>query len=542
MEEILRILQQIQSYLIYEPEAPLIFNTGLFLVLFVIFYAFYIGTQQHKTFRVIYVLAFSLFFYYKSSGLFFGLLIVSTVWDYFLGLGIEACREKQRVPRFILLMLSMVGNLGLLFYFKYSNLFIESYNQLTGAGIAPLDLILPVGISFYTFQTMSYSIDVYRGELKAEKNILDFAFFVSYFPQLVAGPIVRAKDFLPQIRADLTLTKKDMGMGFWLILVGLLKKAIISDYISSNFVDRIFANPLQYSGAENLLAVYGYTLQIYCDFSGYSDMAIGLALLMGFTLTPNFNAPYQSLSVTEFWKRWHISLSTWLRDYLYISLGGNRGGSFGSVFFMLVFMAVFYLLWPNPILLIIYAVVTLVTALLLFLGGAKTRIQIFTYMNLMVTMLLGGFWHGAAWRFVIWGALHGGALALERLMKPLIGRWKKYWLMKLLGWFLTFNFVAFCWIYFRAATFEDANNVIWQIANNMNFALIPTVAQGYYNVFILLGIGYLIHFFPAGFERWLQRCFIAIPWIFQALLLAIYIWLVIQIAGTEIHPFIYFQF
>lgn len=539
MEE---ILQQLLEYLNYDPAAPLIFNTGLFLVLFTAFYAVYILTKNQKSFRIIYVLLFSLFFYYKSSGLYFFLLIASTVWDYFLGLAMHRCDENQRTKRTLFLILSMIGNLGMLGFYKYSGLLTATINNLTGAEIPVLDLVLPVGISFFTFQTMSYSIDVYRRDLKPSKDILEFAFFVSFFPQLVAGPIVRAKDFLPQIRESLGLDKKELGYAFWLIIGGLFKKAIISDYISVNFVDRVFANPLQYSGAENLLAVYGYTIQIYCDFSGYSDMAIGLALLMGFRLPPNFNAPYQSLSVTEFWRRWHISLSSWLRDYLYISLGGNRKGSFGSIFFILVFAALFYMLWPTYLLLLIYVAVGIIALLYANFGGESAKNQVFTYLNLSVTMLLGGLWHGASWRFVVWGALHGGALALERMFKPLTKRWKGNILMKALGWFWTFHFVAFCWIYFRAPSFNDANSIIWQIAYNLDFAMLGTVITGYYKVFILLGIGYLIHFFPPKFEKWLETNFSLSPWPVQAVALAFYIWLTIQIAGTEVHPFIYFQF
>lgn len=538
----MEIISYILEQLSYKDNAPMIFNSGLFLVLFIIFYALYIGTQHLKTFRVVYVLLFSLFFYYKSSGLFFFLIIASTVWDYFLGLAIERCRSDKKTERLIYLLLSMVGNLGLLFYFKYSNLFIDSVNQLSGSSISHLDLILPVGISFYTFQTMSYSIDVYRGVLKAERNILDFAFFVSFFPQLVAGPIVRAKDFLPQIREKLSLSKVEMGTAYWLILTGLFKKAVISDYISTNFVDRVFANPMLYSGAENLLAVYGYSIQIYCDFSGYSDMAIGIALLMGFRLPENFNAPYQSSSITEFWRRWHISLSSWLRDYLYISLGGNRGGSFGSVFFILVFMALFYMLWPGFILLGIYSVIIIIGGWTLFFGTDKARMNLFNYLNLMVTMLLGGLWHGASWRFVLWGAMHGAALALEKLIKPLIDPAKKYWLFKIGAWFLSFHFVAFCWIYFRAHSFESANQLIAQIGLNMDFSLIPTVITGYWKVFLLMGIGYLIHFYPPKLEAWMKQQFIKIHWALQSVLLAFFIWIVIQMAGTEIHPFIYFQF
>ena len=535
-------LNYILDQLAYKENQPLIFNTGLFFLLFVIFYAIYIGTQHLKTFRVLYVLAFSLFFYYKSSGVFFLLLIVSTVWDFYLSIGIENCGSKQKTKRFLLLLLSLVGNLGLLFYFKYTNLFIDSFNLLSGNNYNTLDLILPVGISFYTFQTMSYTIDVYRADMKAERNIFDFAFFVSFFPQLVAGPIVRAKDFIPQIREKLSLDKIEMGTAIWFILAGLIKKAIISDYISTNFVDRVFINPSMYSGAENLLAVYGYTIQIYCDFSGYSDMAIGLALLMGFKLPPNFNAPYQSLSVTEFWRRWHISLSTWLRDYLYVPLGGNRGGSFGSIFFILIFMGVFYMLMPGTLLLIIYAVMIVCAALIIFIGKEKARAKFFNYLNLMVTMLLGGFWHGASWRFVVWGALHGGALALEKLIKPITGKINKYWPVKLVGWFLTFHFVAFCWIYFRASSFDTANQVISQIGTNMDFSLIPTIIMGYWKVFILLGIGYLIHFYPPRFENWMKKQFVRLHWSLQSVAMAILIWILIQVAGTEIHPFIYFQF
>ena len=532
----------ILEQLTYKENQPMIFNTGLFFVMFVIFYAVYIGTQHLKTFRVIYVLAFSWFFYYKCSGIFFLLLIASTFWDFYLSIGIERCRSEHKTRRFLLLLLSLLGNLGLLFYFKYSNLLIDSINQLSGNNYSHLDLILPVGISFYTFQTMSYTIDVYRGVMKAERNIFDFGFFVSFFPQLVAGPIVRAKEFIPQIKEKLSLDKTEMGMAIWLILCGLLKKGIISDYISTNFVDRVFINPTLYSGAENLLAVYGYTIQIYCDFSGYSDMAIGIALLMGFKLPPNFNAPYQSLSVTEFWRRWHISLSTWLRDYLYVPLGGNRGGSFGSIFFILVFMGVFYMLMPGMLLLIIYAVMIVVGTLIFFLGKEKGRASFFNYLNLMVTMFLGGFWHGASWRFVVWGALHGGALALEKLIKPITGKINKYWPVKIIGWFLTFHFVTFCWIYFRASSFDTANQVISQIGTNMDFGLIPSIISGYWKVFILLGIGYLIHFYPPRFENWMQKQFTRMHWSLQSVAMAVMIWILIQVAGTEIHPFIYFQF
>lgn len=247
---------------------------------------------------------------------------------------------------------SLTINLGLLCYFKYTNFLGDFFASLTGGTFTAMDIFLPVGISFFTFQSLSYTIDVYRKEITPLTNLLDYAFYVSFFPQLVAGPIVRARDFIPQIRRPLFVSGEMFGRGIFLIVSGLFKKAVISDYISINFVERIFDNPTLYSGVENLMGVYGYALQIYCDFSGYSDMAIGIALLLGFHFNMNFDSPYKSASITEFWRRWHISLSSWLRDYLYISLGGNRKG------------------------------------------------KIRQYANLIITMFLGGLWHGASWNFV----------------------------------------------------------------------------------------------------------------------------------------------
>ena len=315
----------------------------------------------------------------------------------------------QPWKRKLLVVCSLCINLGLLCYFKYTNFFYEMLAPLWHGQFEPLDIFLPVGISFFTFQSLSYTIDVYRRDLKPLTNLLDYVFYVSFFPQLVAGPIVRARDFIPQIRQPLFVSSEMFGQGIFFIVSGLFKKAVISDYISVNFVERIFDNPGLYSGLENLFGVYGYALQIYCDFSGYSDMAIGIALLLGFRFPLNFDSPYKSDSVTDFWHRWHISLSSWLRDYLYISLGGNRKG------------------------------------------------KIRTYINLILTMLLGGLWHGASWNFVVWGGLHGVALALHKFFRNLLGRPKQYRSRRVRKFFavvLTFHFVCFCWIFFRNSTFE----------------------------------------------------------------------------------------
>lgn len=487
-------VEQVQSWITYDPKHPILFNTGLFLGLFLLFYPIYILTTKSKTFtlRNIYVFAFSLFFYYKSSGIYFCLLLFSGVVDYNIAKLLH--NEVKQGYRKFYLVLSVILNLGFLGYFKYTNFILENYNLLTNNHFEFQRLILPVGISFYTFQSMSYIIDIYRKELQPTKNILDYMFFVSFFPQLVAGPIVRASEFLPQIYKKITLSRTDVNHALFLIIGGLIKKTVISDYISLNFVDRVFDSPKLYTAFENLMATYGYTIQIYCDFSGYSDMAIGIALLMGFKLSVNFRTPYKSASVTEFWRRWHISLSTWLRDYLYISLGGNRKGKFR------------------------------------------------TYVNLFLTMLLGGLWHGASWKFIIWGVLHGLALVVERLVNSVVKLPKNIftWIISVI---LTFHFVVFCWIFFRAKDFATAFELIDKI-RELQFR--PNewwvILQGYENVFIVMLIGYIWHFLPSKWIGGLRWTFDKMPIVVKALILALTFWLVYATSTSGPQPFIYFQF
>ena len=373
MESLREIIDRVLPLLSYDPQAPMLFSSGLFLFLFAAFAFFYGFMRRTPALRIWYVIAFSLYFYYKSSGIYLLLLVGVSVSDFWIGRAIAhvSSRRAQRA----LVALSIAADLAVLGYFKYTNFFIEIARDLFGAGFLEFqNIFLPVGISFFLFQSLSYTIDIYRGSLKPVDRWGDYLFYLSFFPQLVAGPIVRARDFLVQIRQNPIAVSREMfGTGIYLIAIGLFKKAVISDYISLNFVDRIFDDPALYSGMECLAAVYGYALQIYCDFSGYSDMAIGLALLLGFRFPKNFDAPYHSATITEFWRRWHISLSMWLRDYLYISLGGNRKG------------------------------------------------RLRTYFNLLVTMVLGGLWHGAAIRFVLWGTLHGVALALGRPRRQSLG-------------------------------------------------------------------------------------------------------------------------
>lgn len=479
----------------YDPEAPLIFSSGLFLWLFAAFLVVYTLLQRKHTGRLLFVTLFSYYFYYKSSGTYFYLLALVTVWDFFTALLMHRTESKLGRKAWVFLSISM--NLGLLGYFKYTNFLGGAIASLMGGQFTALDIFLPVGISFFTFQSLSYTIDVYRREIPPLKNFLDYAFFVSFFPQLVAGPIVRARDFIPQIRKPLYVSQEMFGRGVFLILVGLFKKAIISDYISVNFVERIFDNPTLYSGVENLMGVYGYALQIYCDFSGYSDMAIGIALLLGFHFNLNFNSPYKSASVTEFWRRWHISLSSWLRDYLYISLGGNRHGKFRQ------------------------------------------------YLNLFITMFLGGLWHGASWNFILWGSFHGIALALHKAWMTVTKRKngeERHGFRRVLGVVVTFHFVCFCWIFFRNADINNSMDMLGQIFTTFRPQLFPQLVEGYWRVFALMVLGFLLHFAPDSWENAFCRGVIRLPFLGKAVMMVAMIYLVIQMKSSEIQPFIYFQF
>jgi len=421
--------------------------------------------------------------------------------------------SRRKFVRKIWVVISLVVNLGMLAYFKYTGFITTAINDIAGLNIPQQDwlavfsnnsfgtnfnvnsILLPVGISFFTFQTISYTIDVYRKKTYPVKNILDFGFYVSFFPQLVAGPIVRASEFIPQLYQKFNLSRREWSHALFLIVAGLIKKIIVSDFIGVNFVDNIFASPGAYSGLENLLAVYGYGLQIYCDFSGYTDIAIGIALILGFRLPVNFNSPYKAKNISDFWRRWHISLSRWLKDYLYISLGGNRKG--------------------------------------------KLR----TNINLLVTMLLGGLWHGASWRFILWGGLHGAGLIIH-----------KFWVRirstgscgskvgSILSIILTFNFVAFCWILFRAENIETVRIILERIFTSFNPGELSVMLGSYSNVLIVMLTAYIIHFLPESVKESYRGLFISMPVIIQMVVVYFIAIALYNIQLTDIQPFIYFRF
>jgi len=497
--------------LTYNPNEPLLFTQLVFWIFFAVLLLGYSLLYKSNRLRNIYLFVFSLFLYYKSGGFFFSLLLFSTVSDYLFGLGIG--KYKNKLPRLILVTCSIVVNLGMLAYFKYSyfvteninNIFNTNFevinhlavvtNNIFGSGFNISQIILPVGISFFTFQTISYSVDVYRNKLNPVKNILDFGFYVSFFPQLVAGPIVRAAEFIPQLYRQYKLTYNEFSYALFLIMNGLVKKMVISDYISINFVDRVFAQPELYSGFENLMAVYGYSIQIYCDFSGYTDIAIGTALLLGFRLPVNFNSPYKATNITDFWRRWHISLSTWLRDYLYIPLGGNRNG--------------------------------------------KIRQSI----NLMITMLLGGLWHGAHFKFIIWGGIHGLALGVDKIKNYYFpSKSKKNKLFHFFNVFFTFQTVCLAWVFFRADNMDAVNIMLDKIFYGWDISLLPQMIIAYKEVFLIMLVAYVIHWLPANFKEIYRGWFIKTSIVLKVLIIVVIIFIIYQFHSAEVQPFIYFQF
>ncbi|NMC38880.1 MAG: MBOAT family protein [Bacteroidales bacterium] len=495
----------------YNPEEPFIFSGPVFWIFFLLMLGGYSLVYKRLDIRNLYLFLISIYFYFKTGGLFLILLVIVTLIDYFCGISIYKSGTRSR--RKIFLLISIFSNIGILAYFKYTGFFIHAFNDIFGTSFQVRDflavfsnklmgtsfnvgnIILPVGISFFTFQSLSYTIDVYRGKLEPVRSVIDFGFYVSFFPQLVAGPIVRASEFIPQIKTEYHLTKREFSHAMFLISKGLIKKIIISDFIAVNFVDRVFDIPTAYSGFENLIAIYGYGLQIYCDFSGYTDIAIGLALILGFRLPVNFNSPYKAHGITDFWKRWHISLSRWLKDYLYIPMGGNRKGKF------------------------------------------RTNI------NLMLTMLIGGLWHGADIRFIIWGGLHGLGLITDKFFTRIFGsRTGTGRFVKPLSVFLTFQFVSFCWIFFRAVDMDHAGIMLSQIFENFLPASLENILKVYGTVFSLIAAGYLIHFLPDKVKEFYRGIFINIPIAVQMVIIFAVGLLLYQMRAYDVLPFIYFRF
>lgn len=468
----------------------------LFLYLPIVLFLYYITPLKWRNLLLLLV---NLVFYAWGEPVYILIMFLSIGIDYTHGMLVEKYKRRgnDRGARWAVAS-SVIFNLALLFFFKYWD-FVAGSLQAIGFSFMPkLGLSLPIGISFYTFQTMSYTIDVYRDDAKVQRSLVNFGTFVTLFPQLIAGPIIKYKDLGDQIDHR-THSPEQFASGVQIFVVGLAKKVLLANNIGKLW-DTILALPArELTTAGAWLGVAAFAFQLYFDFSGYSDMAVGLGRMLGFEFMRNFNYPYIAKSVTEFWRRWHISLSTWLRDYLYISLGGNRKG------------------------------------------------RIRTYGNLLLTMLLGGLWHGAAVRFILWGGLHGAALALHKLWMALVPGAKAtgaqmHWWSRAAGMLLTFNIVCLGWLMFRAESMQTVSLMLHQIFENFNAAMIPQVVTGYAAVFALIAAGYILHLLPSAVDAVAQRIVVHAPLVLQVLMAAAMIWCVMQIKSSDIQPFIYFQF
>ncbi|HRH68588.1 MAG TPA: MBOAT family O-acyltransferase [Flavobacteriales bacterium] len=542
----------------YDPTSPLIFTRFFFWGFFLVVLAVLSVVYKQSALRIGWLTLASLFFYWKTSGIFVGLLSFSIAMDHFIAKASAASPEARRKK--LLLALSITVNLLLLCYFKYAHFVVDTINTTFGTTFEAVNyfarvanaawdahfienkVLLPVGISFYTFHCISYQVDVYRGHVQPVRHITDFAFYVSFFPALVAGPIIRASVFLPQMVKEFSLTRAQFGMAVFWILNGLLKKMLIGDYIAVNFIDRVFSDPMRFTGFENLMAAFGYSLQVYADFSGYTDIAIGLSLLLGFTLPANFDSPYKARSTAEFWKRWHISLSTWLRDYLYIPMGGNRGGSLFSWIMTSIVLAVFVLLTGNLMLPFVFLIVGAALAIVARLWP-PFRNMITTNINLMLTMLIGGLWHGASWMFVIWGGLNGIGLLIYKGWSR-ISPWNKsdHWFARFQAIAITFSFITFTRFWFRSPTLENVKLMLGQIGGDFGWHLAGDVLWGFRSVFAMMLLGFVVHWLPTSTKQWYRERFSALPLWAMAVACIVVVGVIYQTLTAEAVPFIYFQF
>jgi alginate O-acetyltransferase complex protein AlgI len=457
---------------------------------------------------------------------------------------------------------TVIFNILILAYFKYAYFFTSSFNEMfhtdveifnhfarwgngfMGEGSFVERIILPVGVSFFTFQSISYVVDIYRKEIEPVKHFFDYTFFVTFFPQLVAGPIVRARDFIPQLHKRYRLTNTDFSWAVIQIVKGLIKKIILADYIAIHFIDKVADAPEAYPGFVSILAMWGYSLQIYGDFSGYTDMAIGISRLMGFKLLENFNSPYKATSVADFWRRWHKSLGSWLRDYLYIPLGGNRTGGIGTyvasffIFLFLLFITGWYeLIFVYAGLIVLYLIGVLV------IPNFKKLIH--RDLNLIITMVVGGLWHGASENFVIWGVMNGLALVIYNYWKkfspyesrtgPIVHFWKI---------FITFNFITFTRIWFRLEDDGQPALMLNQIWHHFDYSwdVLVKVIQTYNSVFVVMILGFLVHWLPQRIKDAWELRFETMTLPFKAFSVVVILILMYQAVSDVSKPFVYFQF
>ncbi len=553
-------MERLHEIFSFAPMSSMTFNRLDFWLFFIFIMMLFSMLHKHQLMRSIFITIVSLFLYYKTSGLFVLLLGLSIIVNY--GLGKWIFQQTKDSARKWIIAFSAVFNVFFLAYFKYAYFFTESYNKLFqtdfkimnqfavwgngffGDGTFETTILLPAGVSFFTFQSISYVVDIYRKEIEPVKNFWDYAFYVTYFPHVIMGPIVRARDFIPQIYMPFQLNKKVFSESVFLIVKGLFKKIILADYIAVHFIDKVVDSPEAYPGFVSVMAMWGYSLQIYGDFSGYTDVAIGLSRLMGFELLPNFNSPYKANSVADFWRRWHISLGSWLRNYMYIPLGGNKKGTVGTyiailiIFIFLIFITGWYeLIFVYIGLMALYGIAVLISP------AVKTFMH--RDLNLLITMIIGGLWHGPSQNFVIWGAMNGAALVIYNYWKKISPYENKSWLIvhfwKIL---ITFNFITFTRIWFRLKEDGAPNKMLDRIFNHFDFdwTVLGTVLWSFGTVFILIGVGFILHWLPQRMKDGGVAAFAKLPMVVQMIGIALAILFMYQAVSDSFKPFVYLEF
>ena len=553
-------MNRLQELFSFQQQESLLFTRLDFWIFFLMVMLVFVFIHKKYLLRSIFLTAVSLFFYFKTSGNFVLLLGTMLLLNYFLGLLVDRA-QKIGFQR-LWLTIGVALNLSGLAYFKYAYFFTEAFNaqfgtdfnvvnqfavwgnELFGKGSFVDKILIPIGVSFFTFHNISYLVDIARKEIQAAKSFFDYALYVTYFPHLIAGPIVRARDFLPQVNAPYQLSKFDFSWSLWMIGKGLLKKLIFADYIAVQFIDKVLDAPETYPGFVGLIAMFAYSLQIYADFSGYTDMAIGVSKLMGFTLLENFNSPYKALSVGDFWRRWHKSLSSWLRDYLYIPLGGNQKGSVGTYIMTAVILGFLYFITGWLTLFYVYGGLTLLYLLLWQLYAPFRKVAV-RDLNLLITMVIGGLWHGASQNFVVWGAMNGIALVFYNYWKKISPYEKSnLWLIRAWRILLTLSFITFTRIWFRLPEADQPLIYLTHLTQHFDWSLSTwfIVWNTYQVVFYLLILGFITHWLPQKWKDGTVQFYAKWPMPLQALSFALAVFILFQAVSDSFKAFVYFQF
>ncbi|MDP2304383.1 MAG: MBOAT family O-acyltransferase [Ignavibacteria bacterium] len=485
---------------LYNPRDPILFGSSFFLFFFALVLFFQFSFRNNTSLRIYSLILLSVFFYYKASGGYVMLLFFVTMLNYFSGKLLF--QSKNPTQKNIIFTISIIINLSLLAYFKYTNFFIQIINDLHLGNLDALQIFLPIGISFFTFRAMSYLIEIYYEFIEPTDSFRDFTLFIFFFPTVLMGPIDRSSTFLPQIKESLSVSRASIGIAVFLLSTGLIKKFVIADYVNLNFTSRVFEFPNRFTGTENLLAVYANALQSYCDFSGYTDMALGIGLLLGFQLTENFNRPFKATSVADYWRRWHLSLSNWLLDFVF-----------------------------KPV---------------------NVRFRRFRKLGLIIaittTFFCVGLWHGPNWTFIIFGLLHSFYLVFSMLTQKLRDSFykkigiKKNRLFRFFQIVFTLHLLVFTALLFKAPSVSDAFIIVEQIFTFLKPEVFPQFILAYPEIFGLIIFGYVIHFLPDSLELKTKELMSKLPIISLAIILTLIIWIVIQVKSAGMQPFIYFKF